>query len=154
MWAELARAYINCCSISYLTIPRQATHIDAERARVAKPECCPMDALSVLVGVYGKFEVTCCPYTAIGYESVQARLTITNCTRTNYGMQPGDVLIFDAENVPHYGESMKTSALRLHVPYVRVVNMANDRSHLVDEVKSKLAYAAANAHVVVDPFRK
>ena len=119
-----------------------------------KPERCPMDMLSVIVGVRGPFSVTCCPYHTIDYESTCARLTLINGSRMCYCMNAGDILIFDAENVPHYGNALEVSALRLHVPYMRVCEQTSNRRNFVDEERSAVAYAATNLHLIQDDYRK
>ncbi len=113
-----------------------------------------MDVLSVLIGVHGEFSVTCCPYNTVAFDPTYARLTLVNGSRTSYCMGVGDLLIFDGENTPHYGNALEMSALRLHVPYVRNTTLSSDRSPLIDKESSVIAYAATNLHLIKDDFRK
>lgn len=118
-------------------ICRQAEHLDKLDSPAAfKPQQPFSGEVTVLVGLYGRFRVTCYLYSATQINE-EGYLVRTNNTHVTYDLGPGDVLVFDASYCYHYGDELERAAVRLHFSYRMLVDIPKIRPAVIDEQRSQ-----------------
>ena len=117
---------------------RQKEHLDKlDSSAVRKPYQPFSSEITVLVGLYGRFRVTCYFFSSTAVKD-DGHITRTSDAHATYDLGPGDMLVFDASYCFHYGDELTKPAIRLHFSYHMVESAPENRPALIDSERSKM----------------
>lgn len=134
-------------------ICRQITHTDRFSPRYSKPKECPLETLSVIVAIAGTLVETCCFFGAVDYDEEYCTLKLCKGSRSWYALNPGDMLVFDADHVPHYGGPTTERFIQVRMTYNRLQKPPSHRPPLICADSSNIAYGVSDSCRIKDDFR-